>query len=268
MNNENEDWREITRCGYEGIGRFYDLFVDNSDIPFFLKYANKIGSPILDLAAGTGRITFALANDGHEVVALDYSPSMLEVANQKLKNCSSEIAKNVTIIEGDIRNFNLDRMFNLIIIPNSFGHVLTTDEQLSTLRCVYNHLTDRGVFILDTYPGIMQHEHVEFKENPVHLSNGTTVERDGNINSDLQRQIMDVNLQYIVRDAQQNIIENIEVVSSTALLSNREVDLLIQLSGFIVEEELGGFDGQAYSSESSRRILILKKGTTSSEKRV
>ena len=241
------------------MGRFYDLFVDNSDIPFFLNYAKKIGSPILDLAAGTGRITFALAEDGHEVVALESSQSMLDVAKQKLKHASADIANKVILVEGDMTNFNLERKFELVIIPNAIGHAITTEEQLSTLQCIRTHLTDSGTFILDIYPGENQYEHAEFKENPVPLLDGTTVERHGEIRSDMLNQIMTVNLQYIVRDSEQNILEEVEVVSSAALLYNKDIDLLISLSGFVVVDELGGFDGHPYSSESGRRILILKK---------
>ncbi|MCK5264515.1 MAG: class I SAM-dependent methyltransferase, partial [Candidatus Thorarchaeota archaeon] len=98
MREEKGDQNGNARSGYEGVGRFYDLFVDNSDIPFFLKYAKKIGSTILDLAAGTGRITFALAEDGYEVVALESSQSMLDVAKQKLKQASPDIANKVILV--------------------------------------------------------------------------------------------------------------------------------------------------------------------------
>ena len=245
--------------GYEGIGRFYDLFADDSDIPFFLKYAQNLGSPILDIAAGTGRVTLALAKKGYEVAALDRSPSMLEVARDRLESTDQSVSNNVAIIEGDMTNFDLDRTFPLIIIPSSFGHALTTDAQLSTLRCIYNHLTDNGVFILDIYPGAIQHERAGFRENPVPLLDGTTVEREGEIRSDLLRQLMNLKLRYIVRDSDQKIIEEVKVESSAALLFNREVDLLIRLSGFVIEDEFGGFDESAYTPESFRRILILKK---------
>ncbi len=259
MREEKGDQNGNEMSGYEGVGRFYDIFADNSDIPFFLKYAKKIGSPILDLAAGTGRITFALAKDGHEVVALENSQSMFEMAKQKLKNASPVIANKVTLVEGDMTNFNLERKFELVIVPNSIVHAITTEEQLSTLQCIRNHLTESGVFILDIFPGEMQYEHAEFQENPVPLPDGTTVERHGEIRSNMQNQIMTVNLKYIVRDSEQNIVEEVEVASSAALLYNKDVDLLISSSGFVVEDELGGFDGQSYSSESGRRILILKK---------
>ena len=155
--------------------------------------------------------------------------------------------------------FNLDRKFPLVIIPNSIGHAITTEEQLSTLQCIHNHLSDNGVFILDVYSGALQHEHAEFQENPVLFSDNTTVEREGVIRSDMMRQIMTVDLRYIVRDSKKKIIEEVKVESKAALLFSREVDLLIRLSGFKVETEFGGFDGSAYKPESARRILILKK---------
>jgi len=247
------------KSGYEGIGRFYNLFADDSDIPFFLKYAKKLGSPVLDIAAGTGRVSFALAGEGYEVVALDQSPSMLEVARNLLESMDQSVAKNVTIIDGDMTNFNLDKTFPLIIIPSSFGHALTKDTQLSTLQCIHDHLTDDGIFILDIYPGAIQHENAGFRENPVLLPDGTTVEREGEIMSDMLRHLMTLKIRYIVRDSDQNIIEEVKVESSAALLFNREVDLLVRLSGFEVEKEFGGFDESAYTPESFRRILILKK---------
>jgi len=251
--------RNRVKSGYEGIGRFYDLFADDSDIPFFLKYAKKQGSPILDIAAGAGRVSFPLVNEGYEVVALDQSPSMLEVARKRFESMDQSVANNVTIIVGDMTKFTLDRNFPLIIIPSSFGHALTTDAQLSTLRCIHNHLTANGVFILDIYPGAIQHERAGFRENPVLLPDGTAVEREGKIKSDMLRQIMDLRLRYIVRDSDQNIIEEVTVESSAALLFNRELDLLLRLSGFEIEKEFGGFDESAYTPESFRRILILKK---------
>jgi len=259
MRKKKNDHYDSTLSGYEGVGKFYDLFADNSDIPFFLKYAKRFGSPILDLAAGTGRVSFALAEAGYAVVSLERSPSMLEAARSRLKSVDNVIAGRITITEGDMTQFRFDRKFSLIIIPNSFGHALTTDAQLSTLRCIHDHLADTGIFILDLYPGALQHEHIYFKENPVSLFNGTTVEREGEIFSDILRQLMDFKLRYIIRNHDGEIIEEVNVNSPAALLYNREVNLLLRLSGFQVIEEFGDFESNPYEHDSSRRILILTK---------
>jgi len=218
-----------------------------------------LGSPILDVAAGTGRVAFTLARDGQEVVAIESSPSMLAEAQRKLELEPPEIRERITMIQGDMTNFQLEKKFSMIIIPNSFGHALTTDTQLSTLRCIHKHLAETGLFLLDLYPGALQNEHATFVDSPVPLSNGRTVERHGEIYTDFTQQLMQVDLRYIIRGSNKEIIDEVKVVSSAAILFNREVDLLLKMTGFEVVEELGSFEGQTYSPESGRRIMILRK---------
>ncbi len=245
--------------GYEGVGEYYDLFADNSDIPFFIEYANKMGSPILDLAAGTGRVTFALANAGFEVVALEKSKSMLSVARRKLEQSPIEVALRVKLIEGSMKNFALNRKFSLIIVPNSFSHLLTSDDQLLALWCIKNHLKDDGIFILDLYSGAHQYEQATFEDSPRKLPDGSIVRRIGEITSNLAQQLMRVDLCYIRQDAEGKVLGETKVVSGAALIFNREVDLLIRISGLNVEEEFGDFEKHPYTHDSGRRIFILRK---------
>jgi hypothetical protein len=75
-------------------------------------------------------------------------------------------------------------------------------------------------------------------------------------------QIMKVDLQYTVSRApaegnQDNQV--IEVTSGAAVIFNREADLLVKMAGFVVEQELGGFDGRPYTQQCDRRILLLKR---------
>ncbi|MHA3962288.1 MAG: class I SAM-dependent methyltransferase [Candidatus Thorarchaeota archaeon SMTZ1-45] len=250
---------EDLESGYEGVGEFYDLFADNSDIPFFLEYAKKTGSPILDLAAGTGRVTFALAEEGFEVVALERSKSMLSVARRRLEHSSPDISSRVQIIEGSMKDFSLDQKFSLIIIPNSFGHLLTSEDQLSALQCIKNHLLDDGIFILDLYPGAHQYEQATFEDPPARLSDGRIVKRSGEIKSDFTRQIMRVELHYTIQDVNGNVINTINVVSGAALIFNREADLLVRMSGLNNENEFGDFQKNPFTLDSGRRIFILRK---------
>lgn len=250
---------EDLESGYEGVGEFYDLFADNSDIPFFIEYARMTGSPILDLGAGTGRVTFALAQEGFEVVALERSKSMLSVAKKRLENSTPDIAARIQIIEGSMKNFSLDQKFSLIIVPNSFGHLLTTTDQLSALNCIRNHLTDEGIFILDIYPGAHQYEQAKFEDPPAKLSDGRIVRRSGEIKSDFIRQIMRVELNYTIQNVNGTVIDTINVVSGAALIFNREADLLVRMSGLNNENEFGDFQKNPFTLDSGRRIFILRK---------
>lgn len=252
--------------GYEGVAEYYDLFADNSDIPFYLKYAERTGSPILDLAGGTGRVAITLARAGFEVAILDSSPSMLSVARKKLDRISKDIAKRITLIEGNMMSFKIPQKFSLIIVPNSFGHALKPDDQLATLRCIKSHLRNDGLFILDLFVGEQQYTHALFEDAPVSIENRQTVERHGEITSDNIRKLMHLKLHYIIKNVDGSIVETIEVTSGAALLFKEDVDSLLQLSGFCAAEEFGGFNEEPYSEESGRRILILMKHREKSSK--
>lgn len=71
---------------YGDYSKFYDLYVGDKsdDIPFYLKYAQEARTPILEIGAGTGRLTIPFARAGHSVVAVDISPSMLANREEQL----------------------------------------------------------------------------------------------------------------------------------------------------------------------------------------
>ncbi len=256
MGDEFQEYRK----GYEKAARYYNLFANNEDIPFYLSYAKECGSPILDLAAGTGRVSFELAKNGFDVVALENSVAMLDVFREELAKQDESVSTRISLVEGDMRNFDLDVKFPLIIIPTSFGHALTTEEQLSLLRCVHNHLDDKGIFILDLFPGGKQPEYASFEEPPIDIDGGRTVSRSGIMMTDSLKQILSLDLIFTIRDTHTEIIlEEINQKSGAALVFNREADLLLMLSHLECTEEFGDYSKNSYSTDSGYRILVVRK---------
>jgi ubiquinone/menaquinone biosynthesis C-methylase UbiE len=99
---------------------------------------------VLELACGTGRVAIRLAQAGAEVVGLDLSGDMLAVAREK----SREVGR-VGWVEGDMRSFDLDRTFGLILIPgHAFHNLLTPSDQVACLTCAARHLTPGGMLIV------------------------------------------------------------------------------------------------------------------------
>jgi len=73
------------------------------------------GARILDAGCGTGTMTQALAERGAEVVAVDISPSLVEIADRRLPEA---LRDQVTFSAGDLRASELGR----------FDHVLAMDS--------------------------------------------------------------------------------------------------------------------------------------------
>jgi SAM-dependent methyltransferase len=84
----------------------YDL-----DLPLWRELADREGSPILDVGAGTGRVSLDLARRGHEVVALDVSAELLEALRERAEGLP------ITTVASDARDFAVDRRFPLVLVP-------------------------------------------------------------------------------------------------------------------------------------------------------
>lgn len=113
------------------------------DFNFFLSLV-ETGS-VLELGCGTGRLTIPLAQKGLRVVGLDASQPMLTLASKKSQDFSIEW------VQGDIRNFQLNETFDLILMAgNTFQALLSEEDQLEMLACAKKHLNPSGLFVFNT----------------------------------------------------------------------------------------------------------------------
>lgn len=122
----------------------YDLCTPEDfggDVQWYCELARASGGPVLELGAGTGRITLPVAETGVEITALDLDARMLDALRAKVAAAGADLERRVTVVEGDMRDFHLEREFALVIIPfRAFLHNLTFEDQLACLRCAHAHL--------------------------------------------------------------------------------------------------------------------------------
>jgi len=217
--------------------------------------AEKYGSPILELACGTGRVALKLAEAGYEVVGVDATKQMLNVARAKASNLPDNVRSPVSFLKGDITDLDLQQEFPLVIIPSSFRFCLTTEEQLACLNSARRHLTEDGVFILDLYPGTVQDEKGEWSED-THTTDGRHVKRSGVFVTDSSNRIQRRTFILEITDSDGETW-TIETENAVALIDDKEADHLLRRSGFEVLEEYGDWDFRPYSPGMRRRILVL-----------
>ncbi len=256
MGDELERYRE----GYEKAAEYYNLFASNEDLPFYLSYARKTGHPILDIAAGSGRVSLYLAREGFQVIALEKSKTMLQEFRKQMDSEDNSISKRIQIIECNMIDFDLKQEFPLIIIPTSFGHALTKNEQLSLLRCIHNHLEDDGLFVVDLFPAGRQPEYASFEEPSVDIGDGRSVSRSGIMKSDPLKRLLTLDLTFTITETKTGrLIEKINLESGVALIYMKEFDLLLGQTNLEIVEEFGDFQKSPYSESSGRRIAVIRK---------
>jgi SAM-dependent methyltransferase len=124
----------------------------DGDVAFYLRHAQRTGGPVLELGAGTGRVSWALAQVGLEVVGLDLSPAMLACAQAQAADMPAGVRERVQFIRGDMADFDLTRTFSLVLIPfRGFQSLTTPEQQRRCLGCIHRHLQPGGCLIIDLF---------------------------------------------------------------------------------------------------------------------
>ena len=122
------------------------------DVEWYCRKAVESRGPVLELGAGTGRVTIPIAEAGIRVSALDLDGGMLDKLRQKAATLPAEAQSRVRVHHGDMRSFALDEQYALVIIPfRAFLHNLTRDDQLATLRRAHAHLRPGGELALNVF---------------------------------------------------------------------------------------------------------------------
>lgn len=132
------------------IAELYDHINGNAYIPYadFLESAFKKAdikvNEVLDLGCGTGGIAAILADRGYDMVALDISPEMLNIAREK------NYGKNTLLLCQDMRDFELYGTVQAIYSSFDCINYLTEQGDLSKVfALVHNYLESGGLFIFD-----------------------------------------------------------------------------------------------------------------------
>jgi SAM-dependent methyltransferase len=112
----------------------------NADLPLWRTLAEEEDGPILDVGAGTGRVTLELARQGHQVVALDREPQFLAALRLRAG------ARAVETVVADAAGFVLPgRRFGLIIAPMQTVQLLGAAGRAGFLAAARAHLAPGGL---------------------------------------------------------------------------------------------------------------------------
>ena len=250
------------------IAEFYDSVVpyrERQDVNFFVEMAQRSGGPVLELGSGTGRVLIPTAKSGIEIVGLDASPLMLSVCREKLSLNSNDVRSKVTsLVQGDMRDFELGRKFRLVTIPfRPFQHLLTVEDQMSCLENVHKHLVDGGKLVLDLFnpslPLLAEERYLqEHGEEPEFTTaDGRKVVRRARVVSrDYFNQITQNEMTYYVThpDARE---EQFVHRFPMRYLFKFEVEHLLARCGFGVEAVYADYDKSPYGSKYPGELIFV-----------
>ena len=142
--------------GYGAISSVYDKI--NSHIDYcawadffekcFDKYLTARPELVLDLACGTGSMTLELAKRGYDMIGVDGSSEMLNIAFDRKYDL--ELKNDVLFLLQDMREFELYGTVGAITCCLDSLNYLTGDGELDKVfSLVHNYLDPDGLFLFD-----------------------------------------------------------------------------------------------------------------------
>lgn len=159
----------MEKYSYTAFAYVYDELMDN--VPYddwaeyligLLKENGVADGLVCELGCGTGQMTRRLAAAGYDMIGIDLSEDMLEVAReQEYGACDDEeyfeneviddrIQPSILYLQQDMRSFELYGTVSAIVsICDSMNYITTEEDLLTVFKLVNNYLDENGVFIFD-----------------------------------------------------------------------------------------------------------------------
>lgn len=138
---------------YESFASVYDMFMDNIPYREWCRYLIGLlqeygvqDGLVLELGCGTGKATRLLSRAGYDMIGIDNSPDMLEIALEK----EGKIKEDILYLLQDMRSFELYGTVRAVVsICDSMNYIIEPDDLLKVFQLVNNYLDPGGVFIFD-----------------------------------------------------------------------------------------------------------------------
>ena len=138
---------------YTSFARVYDMFMDN--VPYeewcdyitgLLKEYGISNGLVLDLGCGTGSMTELLAARGFDMIGVDCSEDMLEIALEK----RMASGRDILYLQQDMRDLELYGTVRAVVcLCDSINYLLDVQDLETVFRLVNNYLDPGGIFIFD-----------------------------------------------------------------------------------------------------------------------
>jgi SAM-dependent methyltransferase len=251
--------------GDADLAPLYDAFPFADDLQIYLELAAAQGGRVLELGCGTGRVALPLLQAGHRVTGVDVSPAMLAILQRKLQVAGPEVMSRSTLVQADMRDFQLDEQFDLAIVPvKSFAYLLERADQQRALSAAMAHLRPGGLLAIDLLhpspawlmepPGSLRQDLAQY----VPAMGATVIRTETAVSTDLAAQLRVIRSAYEVIDAAGRVTKR--VVEWPYRYQHRfEAELLLEGAGFQVEAVHGGYRREPFSSDSRLMLFLARR---------
>ena len=235
-------------------GSHYERLFGPGYVDFWLSQAAKSNGSILELGCGTGKLSIPLSKAGFDVTGLDISSALLKFASSK--------CRDVRWVEGDMRDFDLEGRFSLIMLPsNNLGHLHSVEDFQDCMRCARKHLLPDGVLVIDVFvPNLnmlLQDCNDEYLLSEYEGPSG-----EGQVRVMARSKYepaTQIRRTVTVRkiDGQPDEVGSLDL----KMYFPAELEALVRGNGFTIAARYGGHSGEEFNDESRFQVLVCEQAT-------
>jgi len=225
--------------GYDGFAPIYEEWASDmtDDVDFYVDLARKAEGPVIELAAGTGRISIPIVErTGKRVVGIDLSPAMLERARANAATAGVDLE----LREGDMRDLDYEDASDLVICPyRALLHLPTWADRRRVFERVARALRPGGRFAWNAF--VFDHRYA--------------AQFDGTWQDDPRRHFT----RYAPGDNRVDI--TLEGGPTLALwwITRSEWEALLDVAGLETEALYGWFDRRPFDDASREFVWVARK---------
>ncbi len=242
---------------YSAIAECYDALNSHIDYKSFASFLNKEiraggisdGSLVLDLACGTGNITLPLLGFGYDMIGVDLSGEMLNIARNK------KDGGKVLWLCQDMRSFELYGTVGAVVCCLDSINYLTTRNGLDKcFSLVHNYLDPNGIFIFDI--------NTPYKFENVYGNNHYILEDDGIYCGwqnyfDKKSGLCDFELSFFYEN-EDGSYTRLDETQTERCWSIKTLSNLLIKNGFEIIKIVSDFDGSALKDADERAFFVCR----------
>jgi ubiquinone/menaquinone biosynthesis C-methylase UbiE len=245
---------------YTGFAEMYDLFMDT--VPYEewgayvvseLQKAQITEGLVLDLGCGTGSLTEYLAAKGYDMIGVDNSYDMLNIAQHKKESSGQDIL----YLCQDMRELELyGTVAAVISICDSINYMVEPEDLVQVLKLVNNYLDPNGLFLFDFNTDYKYREMIGDTVIAENREEGSFIWE--NI-YDEESRINEYDLTIFKPTKQQGLFEKIEEIHYQRGYTLEEMKQLITAAGMVFEKAVDADTHGAVHAESQRIYIFARE---------
>lgn len=250
--------------GWDEYAPFYDWenarTLGRRDVPFWRNLAQQAGGTVLELGAGTGRISLPLVRAGVDLVGIDRSEPMLARARARLRR--SRPSGRLTLVRGDIRHLPIQaESMAMVLAPYGILQSLLKERDLAaTLKAVHDALEPGGTFGMELVADLPSWE--EYRKR-VSLTGwrgrkgGTRVTLVETVRQDPARHQTIFDQTFTERRGRHTRVQQFALTFRT--LSVPQMARRLEKAGFAVSALLGDYRGGPWDPRAEVWVVLARK---------